>query len=98
MGLWAACCIGRGESAGRRKSLWQLFSIPTRCWQVVALVLGTVVLIKMKRTRYVWVTVVPGCMAAYPPAAGALGPETVHANPQMRKASLHRSPVQREDC
>ncbi|UMX86640.1 hypothetical protein MJ584_03915 [Klebsiella pneumoniae] len=51
---------GRGRPAGRRgKSPWPLFGISNQMLAAVALVLGTVVLVKMQRTKYIWVTVIP---------------------------------------
>ncbi len=46
------------------KSLWPLFGISNQMLAAVALVLGTVVLVKMQRTKYIWVHRYPGGMAA----------------------------------
>ncbi|HBB9935428.1 TPA: carbon starvation protein A, partial [Escherichia coli] len=48
----------------------------------VALVLGTVVLIKMKRTQYIWVTVVPAVWLLIC-TTWALGLKLFSTNPQM---------------
>ncbi|MFO6427752.1 carbon starvation CstA family protein [Escherichia coli] len=68
MGLWGYLLYqGVVDPLGGVKSLWPLFGID-QMLAAVALVLGTVVLIKMKRTQYIWVTVVPlyGCLSAPP--------------------------------
>lgn len=41
------------------KSLWPLFGISNQMLAAVASVLSSVILITMKRTKYIWVTVVP---------------------------------------
>ena len=48
----------------------------------VALVLGTVVLVKMQRTKYIWVTVVPAVWLFYLHHR-ALGLKLFSTNPQM---------------
>lgn len=48
----------------------------------VALVLGTVVLIKMKRTQYIWVTVIPAVWLLIC-TTWALGLKLFSTNPQM---------------
>ncbi len=47
------------DPLGGVKSLWPLFGISNQMLAAVALVLGTVVLVKMKRTKYIWVTILP---------------------------------------
>ncbi|XNM77392.1 carbon starvation CstA family protein [Escherichia coli] len=78
MGLPAA--VGVVNPLGSVKSLWPLFGISNQMLAAVALVLGTVVLIKMKRTDTSGVTVVPrlyGCSVTW-----ALGLKSFQHNPQ----------------
>ena len=59
-----------------------LFGISNQMLAAVALVLGTVVLIKMKRTQYIWVTVVPAVWLLIC-TTWALGLKLFSTNPQM---------------
>ena len=47
------------DPLGGINSMWPVFGVSNQMLAAVALVLGTVVLFKMKRERYAWVTVVP---------------------------------------
>jgi len=67
---------------GGIQTLWPLFGISNQMLAAVALVLGTVVLIKMQRTKYIWVTVVPAVWLLIC-TTWALGLKLFSDNPQM---------------
>ncbi len=50
---------GALDPAGIAKSLWPIFGISNQLLAVIALCLGTVVIIKMGKTRHCWVTAAP---------------------------------------
>ncbi|MFC5346202.1 carbon starvation CstA family protein [Brevundimonas staleyi] len=64
---------GVTDPLGGVNTLWPLFGISNQMLAAVALILGTVVLFKMKRERYAWVTAVPAAwLVACTMTAGAL--------------------------
>ena len=50
---------GVTDPFGGIKTLWPLFGISNQMLAGIALMLGTVVLFKLKRDRYAWVTIIP---------------------------------------
>lgn len=52
---------GVTDPFGGINSLWALFGIANQMLAGMALILATVVLVRMKKMRYVWVTALPAC-------------------------------------
>jgi carbon starvation protein len=57
--LGLLCLSGVVDPLGGINSLWPLFGIGNQMLAAMALILGTVILFKMKKEKYVWVTIVP---------------------------------------
>ena len=96
VGLWGYLLYqGVVDPLGGVKSLWPLFGISNQMLAAVALVLGTVVLIKMKRTKYIWVTVVPAVWLLIC-TTYALGLKLFSNNPQLEGFFFQASEYKRK--
>ncbi|EKT54243.1 carbon starvation CstA family protein [Providencia sneebia] len=83
VGLWGYLLYqGVVDPLGGVKSLWPLFGISNQMLAAVALVLSTVVLVKMKRSKYIWVTVLPAVWLLIC-TTWALGLKLFSDNPQL---------------
>ena len=60
------------DPLGGINTLWPLFGISNQMLAAIALMLGTVVLVRMKRTKYVWVTALPAAWLVLCTSAAAL--------------------------
>ncbi|WP_294911245.1 carbon starvation CstA family protein [Tatumella sp. UBA2305] len=83
VGLWGYLLYqGVVDPLGGVKSLWPLFGISNQMLAAVALTLGAVVLVKMKRSRYLWVPMIPAVWLIIC-TTWALGLKLFSNNPQM---------------
>lgn len=73
---------GVTDPLGGINSLWPLFGIANQMLAGVALIMCTVVLVKMKRDRYVWVTLVPAVSVLFVTCYAGLQ-KLFHSDPRV---------------
>jgi carbon starvation protein CstA len=77
------------DPLGGINTLWPLFGISNQMLAGIALMLATVVLVKLKRQRYIWVTALPACwLLICTTSAGLI--KLFDANPAMGFIALGR--------
>ncbi|OTG65897.1 carbon starvation CstA family protein [Acinetobacter silvestris] len=70
------------DPLGGINSLWPLFGIGNQMLAAMALILGTVILFKMKKEKYVWVTIIP-TIFLFITCMTAGWQKIFHANPKI---------------
>ena len=73
---------GVTDPLGGINSLWPLFGVGNQMLAAMALILGTVILFKMKKEKYVWVTIVP-TIFLFITCMTAGWQKIFHANPKI---------------
>ncbi len=83
VGLWGYFLYtGVTDPLGGINSLWPLFGIGNQMLAGVALIMVSVVLVKMKRERYVWVSLVPALLLLFVTCYASLQ-KLFHSDPKI---------------